>query len=280
MIPAGGSGKLVANMQTAPLHDRRVTKSISVRTDAPDAVNLNLRFTVDVNAPIIFRPSNRLVISSVEGNEARRRVLLQRADGEKLEVHGAETGNPSLNAVTSQVVKKQRTNDFEATPSDVWLDLILVAGAPVGSETGKLELKTNHPMASKFQVPYALRVRPLIESRPVGARLWPSPSSSGDGYSSILTLSRNSKGDFSVTGVDVSHPEIFSARVISTESGPRQMVRVELAGDVHSDSINGTIEGWIDITTDIADQTRYKVPVLVGASREATRRPFPTQRRQ
>lgn len=267
-------------MTTAPLLDRRVTKSVAVRTDAEGALNLNLRFTVDVQAPILFKPSNRLVISTVEGDEARKRVLLQRADGEALVVQGANTGNPSLEATTEPVMKKEKRDDIEAAPGDIWLELVLAADAPVGSRTGKLRLATNHPVASSFEVSYAIRVRPLIESRPPGARLWPSPSTSGDGYSSFLTLNRNGNGDFAITGIETSHPEIFSATAISTEPGQRQVVRVELAEGLHPEAINGTIEGWIEITTDVSDHSILDVPVLVGSSREATRRGFPTRRRE
>ena len=42
VIPAGGSGKLVAKTKTTPLLDRRVSKSVAVRTDAEDMSNFNL----------------------------------------------------------------------------------------------------------------------------------------------------------------------------------------------------------------------------------------------
>ena len=280
VIPAGGSGKLVANMRTPPLLDRRVSKTVAVHTDAEGGLNLNLRFSVDVQTPILFKPSNRLVITTLEGEEARKRVLLQRADGEALVIRGADTGDPSLEAIAEPVMKNEKRDNVDATPGEVWLELVLAADAPVGSRTGKLRLATNHPVASSFEVAYAMRVRPLIESRPAGARLWTSPSTSGDGYSSFLTLNRNGKGDFTITGIEASHPEIFTATAISTEPGQRQMVRVELAEDVHSDSINGTIEGWIEIKTDVANRSTVDVPVLVGSSREATRRGFPTRGRE
>jgi hypothetical protein len=280
VIPAGGSGKLVANMRTPPLLDRRVSKTVAVHTDAEGGLNLNLRFSVDVQTPILFKPSNRLVITTLEGEEARKRVLLQRADGEALVIRGADTGDPSLEAIAEPVMKNEKRDNVDATPGEVWLELVLAADAPVGSRTGKLRLATNHPVASSFEVAYAMRVRPLIESRPAGARLWTSPSTSGDGYSSFLTLNRNGKGDFTITGIEASHPEIFTATAISTEPGQRQMVRVELAEDVHSDSINGTIEGWIEIRTDVSNHPILDVPVLVGSSREATRRGFPTRGRE
>ena len=266
-------------MRTAPLLDRRISKSIAVRTDAEGAVNLNLRFSVEVRAPIVFKPNNRLVISAVEGQETRKRVLLRRADGEKLEILSAETGDPTLLAVATPVVKKERTNDYEAAPGDVWLELVLPADSPTGSRTGRLRLSTNDPVAPSFEVPFAMRVKPLIEYRPDGVRLWPTPSRSGEGYSGFVNLSRNGEGYFTVTGVDVSHPEVFSAAVVSSEAAQRQTVRVELAHDLGPEAISGTIEGWIEISTDDAVRPELAVPVIVAPSRDATRRPFQTLRR-
>ncbi len=107
-------------MQTPPLLDRRITKSIAVRTDAVNLASMNLRFSVDVRAPIIFKP-RRLVISTLEGQEARKRVLLQRADGETLEILSADTGDPTLLVVANPVVKKEKTNDYEAVPGELVL---------------------------------------------------------------------------------------------------------------------------------------------------------------
>jgi hypothetical protein len=265
-------------MRTAPLQDRRITKSIAVRTDAADLAILNLRFSVDVRAPIVFRPNNRLFISTVEGQEARKRVLLRRADGETLEILSADTGDPTLVAVTVPVVKKERTNDYEAAPGDVWLELVLPADSPIGSRTGKLRLSTNDPIASSFEVPFAMRVRSLIEFRPDGVRLWPTPSRSGNGYSGFVNLNRNGQGSFMITGIDVSHPEVFSAAVVSSEPAQRQTVRVELTKDLGPEAIRGTIEGWIEISTDDPIRPKVEVPVVVASNREGTRRPFQTRR--
>ena len=267
-------------MRTAPLQERRITKSIAVRTDAKDVLNLNLRFSVEVRAPIIFKPNNRLVISTVEGKEARKRVLLRRADGEALQILSADTGDPTLSVVTEPVVQKERTNEYEAAPGDVWLELVLLADSPTGSRTGKLRLSTNDPVAASFEVPFAMRVRTLIEYRPDGVRLWPTPSRSGDGYSGFVTLNRNGEGSFTITGIEVSHPDVFSAAVVASEAARRQTVRVELAEGLGPEAINGTIEGWIEISTDDPIRSKLEVPVVVASTREGTRRPFPTQSRK
>jgi len=265
-------------MQTPILRDRRITKSIAVRTDAKGVPSLNLRFSVDVRAPIIFKPNPRLAISMVEGHETSKRVLLRRADGETLEILTAEADDQRLVVVTEQVVKKERTNDYEAAPGDVWLELVLPANSPIGSRTGKLRLSTNDPIAKSFEIPIAMRVRPLIEHRPEGLRLWATPSRSGDGYSGFVTLSQNGEGFFAITGIEASHPEVFSAAVVSSEPAKRQTVRVELAEGLGPEAISSTIEGWIVISTDDPVRSKLEVPVVVASNREGTRRPFRTRR--
>jgi hypothetical protein len=267
-------------MRTAPLQDRRISKSIAVRTDAKGLASVNLRFSVEVRAPIEFKPNNRLAISTIEGQETRKRVLLRRADGESLQIFSAETGDQTLVVVTEPVVKEEKTNNYEAALGDVWLELVLPADSPIGSRTGKLRISTNDPVAKSFEVPFAVRVRPLIEHRPEGVRLWPTPSRSGDGYSGFVTLNRNEKGFFTVTGIDVSHPEVFSAAVVSSEAAKRQTVRVELAEGLGPEAISSTIEGWIEISTDDPIRSKIEVPVVVASSREGTRRGFPAVRRK
>ena len=206
-------------------------------------------------------------------------MLLSRADGEALEILSAEIGDQKLVVNTEPVVKKERTNDYEAAPGDVWLELVLPADAPIGNRKGKLRLSTNDPVAQSFDLPFVARVRPLIEHRPDGVRLWPTPSRTGDGYSGFVTLNKNGEGFFSITGIDVSHPEVFSAAVVSLEPAKRQTVRVELAEGLGPEAISSTIEGWIEIKTDDPIRSKIEVPVLVASSREGTRRGFPTVRR-
>jgi hypothetical protein len=56
------------------------------------------------------------------------------------------------------------------------------------------------------------------------------------------------------------------------------LLRVELNEGVGPDTINGTIQGWIEMTTDIPGYSSLAVPVLVASSREGTLRGFPAAR--
>ncbi len=95
-----------------------------------------------------------------------------------------------------------------------------------------------------------------------------------------MALNRNGEGSFTITGIEVSHPEVFSAAVVASEAARRQTVRVELAEGLGPEAINGTIEGWIEISTDDPIRSKLEVPVVVASTREGTRRPFPTQSRK
>ncbi|MEJ2581304.1 MAG: hypothetical protein P8127_06660, partial [Acidobacteriota bacterium] len=204
----------------------------------------------------------RLVISAMTGERKTARVLLRRADGQALEVLQAETGSQVLFAKTETVKRREKRDGVEAVPGDVWLELALEDDAPVGSWTGKLKLKTNHPIAATVDVPYAARVRPVIEPRPRGARLWSSPSGTGEGVSAILALQNNAGAEF------------------SPEPGVRQMLRVELIPDARSRNFAGTIEGWLRISTGANEREPVEVPVFIASSREGTLRGFPVGRRR
>jgi hypothetical protein len=274
VIPAGGSGKLIAEIRTAPVRARRMSKSIGVQTDAQGAANLTLRFTVTARAPILFNPGARFVIYSLEGVEARQRVLLQHADGEKLEIYGARAEHESLDVVIEPVVEKEHRDGIEAEPGDVWLELVLPENTPVGTQQGNLRVATSHPLARSLTVPYVTRVRPVISPNPEGLRLWIPGNNSEDGASSFLSLRHNQQGSFRVTGLVVSHPEVFTATALSTEAAPLQTIRVKLVEGLTPDAIGVALQGWIEITTEPAARAELEVPVLVAPTREGTRRQF------
>jgi hypothetical protein len=68
VIPPGGSGTLTAVLKTSANQNRRFSKAINVVTDAEDARSFSLRFTVDVRAPIVARPSYRLSLTAISGS--------------------------------------------------------------------------------------------------------------------------------------------------------------------------------------------------------------------
>ena len=297
VIPAGGSGTLTAILKTAATQNGRLSKSVGVVTDAGDARNFRLRFTADVRAPIVAKPSFRLNLNTISGSASSTRVLLHRADGQALEIGEVTLDHPDL-VVRARPVNEtadahpatsepadlwsemaSRTRNIEAKVGDVWIELAAKPSAAPGRTSGKLRFTTNDPDAPEVSLPYWVRVRPLIEVRPEGVRMWLSPRRGEEGRSSIVTLRQTKGGEFAVTDVEVSHPEIFTAAANSTATASRQAVRVRLADGLDRDGIAGSVEGWIEVHTDDAEQPVVEIPVIVAPTRAlAARRPLPTGR--
>jgi hypothetical protein len=247
---------------------------VTVTTDATDASSITLRFTVESKATILFAPRAQFMVYAFEGEAARSRLLLRRGDGEKLVVHSAEAGNEHLETVIEPVVKRESLGEIEATPGDVWLDLVLSPEAPVGNLSGRIQVASNHPQAQTFGIQYLVRVRSVIETRPDGVRLWLLGSGSGEGTSNFVRVIHNQPGDFKITSLDVSHPEFFSAAALSSEAAAQQAVSVRLTEGLTPEALGKTIEAWIEIGTDLQPGVKLELPVLIAPTRAGTRRPF------
>jgi hypothetical protein len=297
VIPAGGSGTLTAIIKTAATQNGRLSKSIGVVTDAGDARNFRLRFTADVRAPIVAKPSFRLSLTAIRGSASSTRVLLHRVDGKALEIGEVTLDHPDLVVRARPVIETtearpaasepadlwsemaSRRKSIEAKVGDVWIELAAKPSAAPGRTSGKLRFTTNDPDAPEVSLPYWVRVRPLIEVRPEGVRMWLSSGRGEGGRSSIVILRQTKGGEFAVTDVEVSHPEIFTAAANSTATASRQAVRVRLADGLDRDGIAGSVEGWIEVHTDDAEQPVVEIPVIVAPTRSlATRLPLPTGR--
>ncbi len=125
----------------------------------------------------------------------------------------------------------------DASPGDVWLELAAEGDVPPGTYRGIVKAATDHPEVPELHIPYSLRVRPYIEARPDTLRFWTAPTPTSDGRSSIMTLSNLVGHEFKVTGVEVSHPELFSAAANSQEASVRQLVRAALANELDREKL-------------------------------------------
>ena len=267
VIPPGGLGKLTAQVKTTPMQNGRVSKSINVVTDAADVRSILLRFTVDVEAPIVARPYFRFALSTIEGQEGRTRILLHRSDGKKLEILGVETGDPELAAQIEAVADSGSKKSPNAAPGDVWIELVSDPTASAGRRSGSVRIATNHPDLPELVIPSSWRVRPLIEARPEIVRLWLPTDGGPTPRAAIFSLRSVGEKKFAVIGLEVSHPEIFTATADSTAAATRQLIRVHLLEGVTYDTPGSTVEGWVKIETDDPARPIIVVPVKVARRR-------------
>ncbi len=300
VIPAGGSGTLTAKVKTVGGQSRRFSKSISVVTDVTGRPPLILRFSVEAFSPIVSLPSFRINLTTIEGSLGRARILLHRADGENLAITKVVAEHPDLVVRTRPVTENgvpasdsdsepdlwtelaTRRRPINATPGDVWIELSTQQAPPPGNTAGSLHLNTNDPAAPEMSLPYMVRVRPMIETRPAAIRMWLSPVRGNEGRSAIVSLRHSEGEEFAITGVEASHPRIFSAAANSTDSASRQVVRINLIEGLGADSLAESIDGFIAVATDDPARSRIEIPVVVSPTRTLSRRraatrPTPTR---
>ena len=66
MIPAGGSGKLVAKVKTRVNQNGRMSKAVTVTTDAPGQESLRLTLSFKIAAAIVVRPRPQIFVDAIE----------------------------------------------------------------------------------------------------------------------------------------------------------------------------------------------------------------------
>jgi len=295
VIPAGGSGTLTASVKTTQWQSRRISKAITVLTDSADQRSLTLRFTVEAYSPIVVRPGVRINLTTIQGAAGSTRILLHRADGKALTVTEVVAEHPQFHVRASPVTGGEdtpskpadaaglwedlatRRRPIDAAPGDVWIEFAMQEALVPGSTAGELHLTTNHPEAPELNLPYMVRVRPLIEARPEAVRMWLSPNRTSEGRSAIVSLRHNRRGEFAVTDIEVSHPDIFVAAANSTGEGTRQAVRVALVDGLGAEGLAGSVEGWIKVATDDPERPMVEIPVIVSPTRALTRRRLVTR---
>ena len=273
VIPAGGSGKLVAKIKTSMSQHGKLSKSISVATDSAETPSIYLRFTIEVHSPITARPRFGVVVNGVEGEMSSGKVLLHRVDGGELEIEEIEVSNTSLAVVTKMVTEKKKEDDVTAEPGDVWIEVAADENLAATRERGTITLVTNDPMAPRLVIPYSLRILPVIQAQPDVVRMWPSAARSSQGRLGQISMRRNRDGEFTITSVEVSNPKVFSASAITNGAAAKQTVRVALADDVTRENLEGSVHGWIRIGTDDPERPSIEIPVVVAPTRKLSRQP-------
>ncbi len=273
------------------MQNGRVSKAINVSTDVPGSENLRLRFTVDVQMPIVAKPVFRFTLNTVHGSPAMERLLLSRTDGEPLTIRRTAVPLPELTVTTQSVgeaaAPTEPVGDRDQTPwgmaephkglkpavGDVWVEIVAAPSLAAGLYSGEVKLATDDPAAPEIAIPYTVRVRPLIEARPEVVRVWTAQGANDPGRSAIVTLSRYGGRKFTVTSIEVSHPKVFTAVAYNSETSSQQSIRAGLVEGIDSETLRGSVEGWIRVSTDDPEMPQFEIPVLVAPNRNLSRRP-------
>jgi hypothetical protein len=266
VIPAGGSGTLTAKVHTRSTQTGAVSKSVSVTTTDPAAQRLMLGVSFRVTAPVAVLPRPQIYLSGVQGDQPQSVVLLRRDDGEPLEVVSVESEGGRLELSTSTVTEAQRVDRVQALPGDVALRARVAGGVTDANANGTIRVTTNHPKAATVDIVYSLRMRPVVEARPMQVRLVLEEGNSA-GRTGLLRLQHNRGTGFSVTGLRPSDPSVFRSEVVGTEGAPSSVhtVSIRLADEVLPGAFIGRRMESLVVTTDDASSPEIHIPVMIEA---------------
>lgn len=271
MIPAGGSGKLVAKVKTHVTQRGRLTKVVTVTTDDPVAKTIQLRVSFELEPAVEIKPQPRVFLNVLEGSPGSQKVVLHRTDGEPLKVTNVETGSSQLFDVKVVPVKSADPS-LGAVPGDVILDVSVGPRQGYLARSDALVVHTNHPKMASFKIPVSLRVQPLIQATPGQLRLWIGPREEERGASSVLVLRSNAKRPFKITSVTSSKPDAVQVVEPNPKAGMQHTLKVTVPAQAAASVESGMLRARITITTDDPEKPEIQVPVFVSKRVGAERR--------
>ena len=273
MIPAGGSGTLTAKIKTTTTQSGSVSKSIGVTTDAPGAQRVTLSVTFKSVPAVAVLPRSQINLNGVLGDRPTATLIVRRFDGEELKIVGVENSEERLVITAKPVTEPVQLGRDQAVPGDILLVASLAPGVADASASGRFKVKTNHPDAEILDVSYTLRIRPAIEVRPNQIRLLLQEGNT-PGRTMLARIQHNLRGQFKVTGVTPSNPELFQAKIVDGDIKQQvHTVAVMLQDDVLPGSLTNRVLESLVLTTDDATQPNLMIPVLIEP--KALRKPAP-----
>ncbi len=263
VIPAGGSGTLTARIKTTPTQSGPISKSIAVYTDSPEASRLTLSMSFKLVTAVRVFPTPRIRLNGVQGDAKTATLVFRRNDGEKLEITGVESSDELVVVTVKPVEENVEIGRLKAVPGDVILEASVAPGAGAVTSNGRLRVTTNHPDAEFIDVPFSLRIRPVIEAQPAQVRLILQDGNSA-GRTTLFRLVHNLNGEFTLTEVKPSNPKIFRAQVVDGDAKQQvHAVAVILQDDITPGSLEGRLLESLTITTDDPSRPEFVVPVLI-----------------
>jgi hypothetical protein len=285
VIPAGGSGKLVAKVKTRVNQNGKLSKAVTVTTDAPGQESLRLTLSFTVEAAIVVKPRPQIFVDAIEGIGGSARILMHRPDGETLTVNPLRDGLPEhvqvrVYEVTEADAKEAKLNP---RPGDLWIEASVTDQSPVINTNTTLALATNHPKLPRFNVQLALRVKPRYAVRPTRVAVSVYDDGSGSTSAAVRVTSAE-REPFEISKIEVSHPELFSATAASKDARSIHTLRIRGVSGLDPQSIGTGLRGKLSISLATTPPEELEVEVTLrpgpppkhSAPRQGARRPIPT----
>jgi hypothetical protein len=275
VIPAGGTGTLTAKIKTTSTQNGPVSKGIAVNTNAAGAerLMLNVRFTA-VSAVMVL-PRAQINLRGIEGDTPAASLILRRGDGEPIEVTKIDNTDERLIISAEKVDDERQVGRHKTRPGDVILSVTIRPDLEAVTAAGRFRVRTNHPDARPIDVPYGIRLLPLIEARPERVRLI-LQDGNVQGRTALLRVQHNRRGQFRITEASASEPEIVKVHLIDGDVEQQvHSLAIMLQDEVEPGDLRGRIYETVTLKTD--DPAVPEVSIAVNIQERQLRRPVSAQ---
>jgi len=277
VIPAGGSGTIVAKVKTRANQNGSFSKSITVATNVPGEEFLKLSLTYRVVAAILAKPQLGFRLKGIENETVSGRILLHRDDGERLEVSMDTAPFPfDIEVRTERGNKKSDAGN--ASSADLWLEVTIPPQQEPVRHSGNLILKTNHPEAERLEVPISVWVRPVIDIRPKRIRVdvYEDPSRS---RMVRVRLNHGARTPFQVTAIEISDPELLLVKLDSDRKQPYHELQLSLAEGVIASTMPKEVTATVRVSLSDPRKPIIEIPVALVPRKPLENPPYGTRRR-
>jgi len=263
VIPAGGSGKLVAKVRTRASQEGKISKTIRVTTDDPGARTIVLKLQADVEAPVKVYPRRRAYLGVVEGERAEVRLVLRRKDGKPLQVKKLKVRDPSLlTARWEEVGTPGQVAGYPVDRGDVVLVITSAERIRGTSRATVVEVTTDVPEEPVVEIPVSVRVRPRIQVSPPQAHLI-LPSRGGAGTVRMVRIASTTGTPFRILGIENSLPRDVEVEFDPDREATQHTITLRVTGTAAAKELALSLRGKLVVRTDEPKAPEVEIRMIV-----------------
>lgn len=241
-----------------------------------------MTFTAETVISIL--PRATLYLNGIVGGTLESRILLSRQDGKPLEISGIRCEDPGLKlqavAVDPDSDQLPKTRNGEKpTEGGIWLQASLEGDVVPGNRSGTVWITTNHPKMKEMQIPYSVRVRPVLEVRPSMVRLWLSDADDTP-RTTMFRVVHNGGKPFSIAELKVADEDLIQvANMDDGKPSAYHNIKVDLHPSKTVEDFSIPRQTKLFVKTTDPTNPELEVPVSIQVRATAHRRP-PTATRK
>jgi len=252
-IPAGGTGKIVAEVDTTGFNGA-ISKAVLVFSNDPAAPQINLVIKAEVKAFVEVLPRPLVIFQSVlQGEAATQKLTLVSTDGSEFKILSATPSGGPYEISYHELPAEERMADRKG--SQWGLTVTVPANAPDGMLNHKILVKTTAPKAPEVTINVTGAVRPVVQVIPSEVNFGTVAGDALVGRNVMINNNRQGT-ELKLSDLAIDNPN-FTTELLPLQAGQKFQVTVTLKAGAPK----GTQKATLRIKTSDPARKLLEVPV-------------------